>query len=158
MFKPHPVAQADGVDGVAAQKNIVVLESDQNTIQRREFINKKEKQARYQHQIQHGMMLYIHKKTVEFMPQSGFGSQSAGRYSRCVKCHLHCKTLSFHSAAGAFRAVCSLISIVVRASVVVNITKFRFLVRSLCNCCSIQRRCRLLTKIRPCLSAWAQKK
>ena len=24
------------------------------------------------------MMLYIHKKTVEFMPQSGFGSQSAG--------------------------------------------------------------------------------
>ena len=111
-----------------------------------------------QHQIQHGMMLYIHKKTVEFMPQSGFGSQSAGRYSRCVKCHLHCKTLSFHSAAGAFRAVCSLISIVVRASVVVNITKFRFLVRSLCNCCSIQRRCRLLTKIRPCLSAWAQKK
>ena len=118
----------------------------------------KEKQARYQHQIQHGMMLYIHKKTVEFMPQSGFGSQSAGRYSRCVKCHLHCKTLSFHSAAGAFRAVCSLISIVVRASVVVNITKFRFLVRSLCNCCSIQRRCRLLTKIRPCLSAWAQKK
>ena len=41
---------------------------------------------------------------------------------------------------------------------VVNITKFRFLVRSLCNCCSIQRRCRLLTKIRPCLSAWAQKK
>ena len=39
VFKPHPVAQADGVDGVAAQNNIVVLESDQNTIQRLSLIH-----------------------------------------------------------------------------------------------------------------------